>query len=279
VVLDGGNTFWGRYPVTQQSRGAVIVEAMNLMDYDAMALGEVDLQLGQDTLGQLVEDAHFPVLSANVIVRSTGDLFTDPYAVLERGGRKIGIIGLTGGGSYPENYADPLPLADEWLPVQEDEQQPVPAPSPVPRVPAQGAHQAGGAEEHVVDALEIVDPVVSLAAYVQELQAQTNIIIVLSNLGWESNRRLSEAVPGIDLMVSAGTGELVWQPEQVPATGTLICQGGYPRVDPGQVVTDVKMHVDTAGRVTEHAGYFTLLDDEVEDDAEVRRLVDSYDTR
>ena len=109
-----------------------------------------------------------------------------------------------------------------------------------------------------------------------ELKAQTNVIIVLSNLGLEFNRQLSEAVPGIHLIISAGVGELVWQPEETAVTGTLICQGGYPSANPGQVVGEVEMHVDVAGHVTEYAGYFALLDNEFEDDIKVRQLLDSY---
>jgi len=274
--LDGGNTFWGRYPLTQQSRGAVIVEVMDLMGYDAMALGEVDLQLGDGILRQLIEDAHFPVLSANVIVRSTGDLFTAPYVVLERAGRRIGVIGLTGSGSYPANFAGSLTLSDEPLHLGQNETEPKAAPSPLALPPGQDAHRADGAEGLGADTLEIVDPAVSLAAYVGELEAQTNVIIVLSNLGLELNRQLSEAVPGIDLIISAGVGELVWQPEEAAETGTLLCQGGYPSANPGQVVADVTMHVDAGGRVTEHTGHFALLDDEFEDDTEVRQLLDRY---
>jgi len=249
------------------------------MGYDAMALGEVDLQLGEDTLRQLIDDAHFPVLSANVIVRSTGDLFTAPYVVLERGGRRIGVIGLTGSGSYPANFAGSLALSDEPQLLGQNELEPTPAPSPPALPPGQGAQQAEGAEEPGTDTLAIVDPAVSLAAYVGELEAQTNVIIVLSNLGLELNRQLSEAVPGIDLLISAGVGELVWQAEEAAETGTLICQGAYPSANPGQVVADVKMHVDVAGHVTERSRYFAVLDNEFEDDIKMRQLLDSYQSQ
>jgi len=256
----------------------VIVEAMNLMGYDVMALGEVDLQLGEDALRQRIAEAQFAVLSANVIVQSTGELFAKPYVIMERGGRRIGIVGLTGAGSYSDNYGDSSPRSDEPLPLERSEPKPQPAPSPLALPPTQDTKQAGSAEGHVVDTLEIVDPSVSLAAYMRELQAQTNIIIVLSNLGWELNTRLAESVPGIDLIISAGAGELVWEPLRVSSTGTLICQGGYPSANPGQTVADVKMHLDVAGYVTEHAGHFWVLDDGFEDDAGMRQLLDSYDT-
>lgn len=72
-----------------------MVEAMNMMGYDAMTLGAQDLRLGVATLRERMAEAKFPFLSANLIVEETGELFAKPYVILERGGHKIGVIGLT----------------------------------------------------------------------------------------------------------------------------------------------------------------------------------------
>ena len=99
LVVDGGNTYWGATPSssTVRSAGLVVGEAMNLMGYQAMSLGAIDLQLGEEALRQLMEKALFPVLSANVVVQRTGELLALPYTWIEIGNRQLGVIGVTRG--------------------------------------------------------------------------------------------------------------------------------------------------------------------------------------
>jgi 2',3'-cyclic-nucleotide 2'-phosphodiesterase (5'-nucleotidase family) len=68
---------------------------MNLLAYDAMAIGDQDLVLGPDVLQQRIADATFPILSANVRLAQEDRLLTKPYTVLPFGDHKVGIIGLT----------------------------------------------------------------------------------------------------------------------------------------------------------------------------------------
>ncbi|MGA9348716.1 MAG: hypothetical protein WBW48_07930 [Anaerolineae bacterium] len=93
-MLDGGNTLLGD-DLAQQTQGQVIVEAMNLLGYDAMVLGDQDFGLGLDVLRQRMEEANFPILSANVVIAGTEQLFTTPYVIKKIGDHKAAIIGLT----------------------------------------------------------------------------------------------------------------------------------------------------------------------------------------
>jgi 5'-nucleotidase/UDP-sugar diphosphatase len=71
------------------------VEAMNLLGYDAMVLGSEDFWLGLDVLRQRMEEAEFPILSANVVMAGTDQLFATPYVIEVIGGHQVAIIGLT----------------------------------------------------------------------------------------------------------------------------------------------------------------------------------------
>jgi 5'-nucleotidase/UDP-sugar diphosphatase len=95
LLLDGGNTLFGNQPLAKQTQGQAIVEAMNLLGYDAMVLGSEDFWLGLDVLRQRMEEAEFPILSANVVMAETDQLFATPYVIEEIAGHKIAIIGLT----------------------------------------------------------------------------------------------------------------------------------------------------------------------------------------
>jgi 2',3'-cyclic-nucleotide 2'-phosphodiesterase (5'-nucleotidase family) len=95
LLLDAGDSLFGDRFLGQQTQGKVVVEAMNLLRYDAMALGGGDMRLGLDTLRQRMAEAEFPFLSANLVLSGTETLLTEPYIVKELGDHRVAIIGLT----------------------------------------------------------------------------------------------------------------------------------------------------------------------------------------
>ena len=109
LVVDAGDTLNGDIPrgegreLNQESQGALAVEAMNLMAYDAVALGERDLEWGEAVLRQRIEQADFSFLSANVYLAGTDELLAEPYVILPVGDYQVALVGLTG------TPAEPLP--------------------------------------------------------------------------------------------------------------------------------------------------------------------------
>ena len=95
LLLDAGDSLFGDRLLGQKTQGKGVVEAMNLLRYDAMALGGGDMRLGLDTLRQRMAEAEFPFLSANVVLSGTETLFTEPYIIKEMGDHRVAIIGLT----------------------------------------------------------------------------------------------------------------------------------------------------------------------------------------
>jgi len=94
LVLDAGNTLTGRW-LTQQSKGAVMVEAMSVMGYDAMVMGQVDMSLGLEELKKREAEAKFPFLSANIVSTANQEALFKPYTILERDGKRFGIVGIS----------------------------------------------------------------------------------------------------------------------------------------------------------------------------------------
>jgi 5'-nucleotidase / UDP-sugar diphosphatase len=94
LVLDAGNTLTGRW-LTQKTQGAIMVEAMNMMAYDAMVVGQTEMSLGLEQLKKLAGEAKFPFLSANIVSTANKEAIFKPYTILERGGKKIAIIGIS----------------------------------------------------------------------------------------------------------------------------------------------------------------------------------------
>jgi len=95
LLLDAGDSLFGDRFLGQQTQGKGVVEAMNLLGYDAMALGGGDMRLGLDILRQRMAEAAFPFLSANVVLSGTETLFTEPYILKEMNDHRVAIIGLT----------------------------------------------------------------------------------------------------------------------------------------------------------------------------------------
>jgi hypothetical protein len=60
----------------------------------ATTIGAFDLFRGGEYLKRLIADHGLPVVSANVYDELTGELFVEPYMIVERGGVKFGITGV-----------------------------------------------------------------------------------------------------------------------------------------------------------------------------------------
>ncbi|MGH7556434.1 MAG: bifunctional metallophosphatase/5'-nucleotidase [Gemmatimonadota bacterium] len=73
--------------------GRTLVEAMDLMQYDAFTLGEWDLNHGPAFLRSVIEGTSMSWVHTNYDVVGLEDL-GQRSLVLERGGRRIGVIGL-----------------------------------------------------------------------------------------------------------------------------------------------------------------------------------------
>ncbi len=67
---------------------------MSLLNYDAINLGEKDLQYGAEFLNETGKMHKLPFISANVYNYGTNELFTKPYLIKKKGNLKIGIFGV-----------------------------------------------------------------------------------------------------------------------------------------------------------------------------------------
>jgi len=94
LLLDAGDTLTGSLEANR-SRGEPVLRAYELLGYAAMALGNHDLDLGQEVLRERIQQASFPVLAANVR-DDAGQLpaWLRSGVLIERKGLRIGILGL-----------------------------------------------------------------------------------------------------------------------------------------------------------------------------------------
>ncbi|WP_436417452.1 metallophosphatase [Petrimonas sulfuriphila] len=124
LLFDAGDFLQGT-PYFNLFKGEVETEAMNLMRYDAVTLGNHEFDYGLEILEKVVSRAKFPIISSNYDFSGTPlNNLIKPYLILKKDGVKIGVIainiqprGLIASGNYegmkflpPERVANELAL-------------------------------------------------------------------------------------------------------------------------------------------------------------------------
>lgn len=95
ILLDAGDFSQGT-PYFTLFKGDVEVELMNAMGYDAATFGNHEFDNGLAELARRIKLMNFPLLNANYKMDGTPlEGLIAPYTVLERGGKRIGVIGLS----------------------------------------------------------------------------------------------------------------------------------------------------------------------------------------
>ncbi len=107
ILLDAGDMFQGTID-SNMFQGKSVVDYYNLLPYRAVAVGNHEFDYGpvkrggKDQLGALkarMRQAHYPFVQANIFDRKTGRPWKEknlfPSVMVNAGGYKVGIIGLT----------------------------------------------------------------------------------------------------------------------------------------------------------------------------------------
>ena len=189
LLLDSGDLLFKKYlsPLPENEvkgmveKANLIIESFNLMDYDAIGIGDDDLTLGKGFLLDISKKANFPFLSSNVYDEATGKTLFRSSLIKEVHGLRIGIFSLLSRDFFT-NPSDP--------------------------------RRKG---------LNIRPPVEIAKVMVKELKPKTDLIILLSHLGYAKDMELAQAVQGINIIVGGHNGMNLSYP---PALNTIIVQAG-----------------------------------------------------
>ena len=93
LLFDAGDFLQGT-PYFNMFKGKVEIEAMNMLKYDAVTLGNHEFDYGMDVLIDIAKKATFPIVCTNYDFSETeiADIIK-PYHIIHKGGIKIGIVG------------------------------------------------------------------------------------------------------------------------------------------------------------------------------------------
>lgn len=138
LLLDNGDVLQGQpavyyYNYIDTATTHLAADVYNFMGYDAVTIGNHDVETGHSVYDRWRDDLSMPLLGANVVDKSTGAPYLTPYVVFERGGLKIAVLGLLTPAIpawLPENlwhgleFRDMIETAREWVPKIISEENP-----------------------------------------------------------------------------------------------------------------------------------------------------------
>jgi 2',3'-cyclic-nucleotide 2'-phosphodiesterase (5'-nucleotidase family) len=172
VLLSAGDMFQGSAD-SNLLYGKPVLDAMNTIGFEAMAIGNHEFDWGLDKLQALSDDAKFPFLAANIVEKGTDKTpeFAKKYIIVDKDGIKVGIIGISTLETLTKTKAEN------------------------------------------VAAYDFKDPAETVNALVPEVKkAGADIIVVLSHLGASQNSKtqvitgeaaeLAKAVKGVDAIIA-----------------------------------------------------------------------------
>jgi len=213
TVLLAAGDMFQGSPVSNLAYGAPVMHIMNELKFDAMALGNHEFDWGVGVLERLRREAHFPFLAANIV---------DPHGNLLPGMKRYVILrkGQTKvaviGVTTPETRYTTKP--------------------------------------DNVKNLTFLSPENVLPGLINDVkQRGATIIIVLSHLGLDADKKVASTVPGIDAIVGGHSHTVIHKPLKTE-NGTVILQTGAYGVYLGVLELIVDKATSKAVGYTEASG-------------------------
>ncbi len=167
VLLDAGDRWTGNAFVDKVAMpGKPVVDLANRLGYDVMTLGNHEFDHGQAFLGRMIDSIDAEIVCANCLSDTCTFPQVAPYAIVERDGIRIGIVGVV------TNYEGP-------------------------------GHPAGHTASFV--GLEFPDPQAEALKYAAELRPKVDVLILLSHMGDDRDAELLGKTQLFDLVVGGHT--------------------------------------------------------------------------
>lgn len=206
VILLSAGDMFQGTPVSNLYNGRPVLDFMNMVGFDAMVLGNHEFDWGRDVLGGFIGAGRFPVIAANI---------TDTAGRFMPGVRPYVIVERRGCKFAIIGLTTPDVV-----------------------------YMANG--KYLKD-LTFSRPEGVLPGIINEVKKKgAHIVILLTHLGFDADKRLAASIDGIDLIIGGHSHTAVT--EAVRVGRTLIAQAGYNGLYLG--VVDLKTRKDEqTGRV------------------------------
>ncbi|WP_338553924.1 bifunctional UDP-sugar hydrolase/5'-nucleotidase [Paenibacillus sp. KS-LC4] len=252
LVLDAGDIITGP-PISFLTNGEAPVDLYNAIGFDASCIGNHEFDHGVPNARKLISQAQFPFLSGSIFYKGTNILFAKPYEIIEKGGLKIGIIGIHGKKAGYETIQVDLVKDLEFR------------------------EQESLLQEYVHLLRPHVDLVIVLAHEGVPAEQSTTDREVDVEKDFEEDVHMCNNVTGIDLMITGHAHKAILKPYVASETGTLLCSTRGL----GTFVGYLKLQVDrTHKKIMSYEGHLEpIYTDQIEPDPAVSKRVQYWDNR
>ena len=176
IVVDAGD-FGATMDPEPWMRTEFQYDMMAKMGYDVVTPGPNEMMFGADKLRSLTARApQIKVVSANIVDKKTQKPLWDEFTVIERGGVKFAVTGVTDFNYYKFNSTRGLNKSDDF---------------------------------------EFRDPKAALQRVVPQMRQQADVVVVLLHTGADDAKRMLDGVSGIDAVTIGHGGEQKFLPEKI----------------------------------------------------------------
>lgn len=240
LLFDAGDIFQGT-PEGNETKGSLMIALMNLLKYDAGAIGNHEFDFGIENVKKLLRESKFPQMAENLHLRGTDERppEIDGPILLERKGVRIGVAGL---------ITEDLAKVTTW-----DETAPWHADAEIP----------------------------AARKTVRELRARgADMVILLTHCGVEHDTMIAEHVDDDDTAPGATPAkiDLIIGGHSHTRLDTAIVQNGIPIVQTGSrgtTIGEIRLRWDHAQhRVSSfHYRLVDLVQSEYPEDTEVKAFL------
>ncbi|QTA84494.1 phosphatase domain-containing protein [Desulfonema magnum] len=223
------------------------LEAMGIMGYAAMNAGWNELWLGTDFLKEASSKAGVPLITSNLVYKDSGLPFGKKYAIRKVGDVTVGILGIM----------PPEPTSDRSGP-------------PMTSDTCQKQRRLRKNDDvndktRITELLEILPPEEAVKSLVPEVRKQADIVILLSQCGFEATRLMMNNTEGIDLGITGQTRKRI-SPEK---------RKGVPVLDAvyhGRYLGSVRLTLGDNGKLIKNEAKILKLGDMVPFDTRILKI-------
>jgi 5'-nucleotidase/UDP-sugar diphosphatase len=198
-LFDSGDLYTGQ-AISFLTRGRALLDIFKAIGYDAVCYGNHEFDYGIDGAQRYAEAEPFPVLAANLFYKADGKPFAKPYAIVEKNGIRVAVIGIFGVDAMPSTS----PKTWETLEVRD----PV---AVLSRLVPELRRRA--------DLVVVLAHQGETGPMQEDAEAHPEV-----QRDFDADKRTVEAVPGIDVFVGGHAHRGIEVPWVGPKNGTIVVQ-------------------------------------------------------
>ena len=248
MLLCSAGDFYGTADVFNEPKSHFIAELMGVLEYDAIGVGEMELNYGLDALVQDVEDNGLNITCANIVAkgdRKPGEGAAErfntvfpPYLVAERDDVRFGFVALLS-----------------------------------PNTKLRRGRQAGEFEAVEAITYVITDPREKGPEILAEARRSCDILILLAHMDQRELETILPQLPPVDLVVLGHDSRTGGLPEAIQIAETPVVKA----TSQGQHIGHLEFGVDYDGGLADLDNEVLLLNAEYEDDSGIIALIEDFE--